>query len=174
MIAEHREPKLLPKDAEPILDAFFTAHFHDDAVTGSAMLRDAILEKHFGIIIPKPPKPRPKRDPIRLPEPCPLCGAPAKSRLMIAHIQAAVSSYYGLPLASMTSAQKALAIARPRQVAMYLASQLTPKSLPEIGRRFGNRDHTTVIHAIRAVKRRIAEDPEIEMDVEILRESLIA
>lgn len=55
---------------------------------------------------------------------------------------------------------------------MFLASELTPKSLPDIGRRFGGRDHTTVIYAIKAVKGRIAADPEIAADVAALREKL--
>ena len=52
----------------------------------------------------------------------------------------------------MTSARRAREVARPRQVAMYLSKRLTPRSLPEIGRRFGGRDHTTVIHAIKRIK----------------------
>jgi len=59
-------------------------------------------------------------------------------------------------------------VARPRQVAMYLAKQLTPRSLPEIGRRFGGRDHTTVIHAVRRIEKLRQTDAELDADVRLL------
>ena len=62
----------------------------------------------------------------------------------------------------MTSARRAREVARPRQVAMYLSKQLTPKSLPDIGRRFGGRDHTTVIHAVRQIEKLRASDAELD------------
>lgn len=167
MIPTYMEPKGLDPQT-PAIGAFFeAAERKDDAERGSSSLRDAILEAQG-----KRPWPRIKREVIHLPEACPLCGAPAKPRLLVAHIQATVASYYGIPLQAMTSAQRGSGIAQHRQVAMFLASELTPKSLPEIGRRFGGRDHTTVIHAIRAVRGRVATDPEIGMDVEVLRERL--
>jgi chromosomal replication initiator protein len=101
-----------------------------------------------------------------------MCGAPAHPRLLVAHIQATVAAYYNIPLAEMYSPHRNKEFAHPRQIAMYLSREMTPRSLPEIGRRFGKRDHTTVIHAIRAVKNRIAEDRETELDVEVLRERL--
>ena len=61
----------------------------------------------------------------------------------------------------MSSARRARAVARPRQVAMYLAKQLTSRSLPEIGRKFGNRDHTTVMHAVQRVGELMARDAEL-------------
>ena len=67
---------------------------------------------------------------------------------------------------------RARAVARPRQVAMYLAKQLTPRSLPEIGRKFGGRDHTTVIHAIKKVEELLAADKAFAEDVEMLRRML--
>ena len=72
----------------------------------------------------------------------------------------------------MTSARRARAIARPRQVAMYLAKQLTSRSLPEIGRKFGNRDHTTVMHAVSRIAELMAADPAFAEDVELLRRML--
>jgi chromosomal replication initiator protein len=63
-------------------------------------------------------------------------------------------------------------VARPRQVAMYLAKQLTTRSLPEIGRKFGGRDHTTVIHAVRKIDELIKIDPAIAQDVELLKRVL--
>jgi chromosomal replication initiator protein len=69
----------------------------------------------------------------------------------------------------MTSARRARAVARPRQVAMYLAKQLTSRSLPEIGRKFGNRDHTTVMHAVARVAELMEQDSEFQERVELLR-----
>lgn len=73
-------------------------------------------------------------------------------RVTILDIQSAVSRRFRTPRADMTSARRAREVARPRQVAMYLAKQLTGNSLHEIGRRFGGRDHTTVIHAVRQIE----------------------
>jgi len=72
----------------------------------------------------------------------------------------------------MHSARRARAVARPRQVAMYLAKQLTPRSLPEIGRRFGGRDHTTVMHAIKKIEELRAADSVMSEDIEQLRRQL--
>jgi hypothetical protein len=94
--------------------------------------------------------------------------------LMVTHIQALVAAYYKIPVREMTSERRHREVSHPRQVAMYLAYELTPKSLPDIGKRFGDRDHTTVIHAIRQVKKRIIEDHEIYADVQALRERLAA
>ena len=66
------------------------------------------------------------------------------------------------------------AVARPRQVAMYLAKQLTPRSLPEIGRNFGGRDHTTVIHAVRKIEELCAEDSQIAEDLEHIKRKIQA
>jgi chromosomal replication initiator protein len=90
-------------------------------------------------------------------------------RITIDDIQRRVAEHYGIRLADMTSARRARAVARPRQVAMYLAKQLTPRSLPEIGKRFGGRDHTTVMHAVRKIEDLRASDPGIADDVELLR-----
>jgi len=72
----------------------------------------------------------------------------------------------------MHSARRSRAVARPRQVAMYLAKQLTPRSLPEIGRKFGGRDHTTVMHAVRKVEELRTADSSFAEDVELLRRML--
>lgn len=74
--------------------------------------------------------------------------------------------------AEMTSARRAREVARPRQVAMYLSKQLTPKSLPDIGRRFGGRDHTTVIHAVRQIEKLRASDAELDADIRLLTRQL--
>ncbi|MCS6778567.1 MAG: chromosomal replication initiator protein DnaA [Geminicoccaceae bacterium] len=93
-------------------------------------------------------------------------------RVTIEEIQKAVVEHFGLRLADMTSARRQRSVARPRQVAMYLAKLLTPRSLPEIGRRFGGRDHTTVMHAVRQIERLVAEDRQLAEDVEALRRRL--
>ena len=63
-------------------------------------------------------------------------------------------------------------VARPRQVAMYLSKQLTPRSLPEIGRRFGGRDHTTIMHGIRKIEELMGSDRQIAEDIDLLRRLL--
>ncbi len=95
-------------------------------------------------------------------------------RVTIDEIQKRVAEYYNIRLADMSSARRARQVARPRQVAMYLAKVLTSRSLPEIGRRFGGRDHTTVMHAVRKVEELMATDASISEDVELLRRMLEA
>ncbi|MEQ1547377.1 MAG: chromosomal replication initiator protein DnaA, partial [Chakrabartia sp.] len=92
----------------------------------------------------------------------------SKRRVTIDEIQRRVSDHYKIRQAEMVSARRAREVARPRQVAMYLAKQLTPRSLPEIGRKFGGRDHTTVIHAVRQIERLRGCDTDIDTDVRTL------
>jgi chromosomal replication initiator protein len=93
-------------------------------------------------------------------------------RISIDEIQSRVSEHYRIRKAEMTSARRAREVARPRQVAMYLSKQLTPRSLPEIGRRFGGRDHTTVIHAVRQIEKLRAQDAELDADIRLLTRQL--
>ncbi|MBV8061878.1 MAG: chromosomal replication initiator protein DnaA [Alphaproteobacteria bacterium] len=93
-------------------------------------------------------------------------------RITIDEIQKKVAEHYNIRLSDMHSARRARQVARPRQVAMYLAKQLTPRSLPEIGRKFGGRDHTTVIHAVRKIEELSAYDAAFKEDVELLRRLL--
>ncbi|MGI9510775.1 MAG: helix-turn-helix domain-containing protein, partial [Geminicoccaceae bacterium] len=93
-------------------------------------------------------------------------------RITIEEIQKRVAEHYGIKLSDMHSARRARVVARPRQVAMYLAKQLTPRSLPEIGRRFGGRDHTTVMHAIKKIEELRAADSVMSEDIEQLRRQL--
>jgi chromosomal replication initiator protein len=93
-------------------------------------------------------------------------------RVTIEEIQKQVAEHYNIRLADMQSARRARVVARPRQVAMYLAKQLTPRSLPEIGRKFGGRDHTTVMYAIRKIDELRAIDPLLSEDIETLRRLL--
>ncbi len=93
-------------------------------------------------------------------------------RITIDEIQRKVAEYYKVRLADMLSARRSREIARPRQVAMYLAKRLTPRSLPEIGRKFGGRDHTTVMHAIKRIDELRAADTDLEQDVATLARQL--
>jgi chromosomal replication initiator protein len=93
-------------------------------------------------------------------------------RVTIEEIQRRVAEHYNIRLTDMSSARRARAVARPRQVAMYLAKQLTSRSLPEIGRKFGNRDHTTVMHAVSRVTELMERDSAFGEDVELLRRML--
>jgi len=93
-------------------------------------------------------------------------------RVTIDEIQKRVAEHYNIRLADMHSARRARAVARPRQVAMYLCKQLTPRSLPEIGRKFGGRDHTTMMHAVRKIEELRASDRVMAEDIELLRRML--
>jgi chromosomal replication initiator protein len=93
-------------------------------------------------------------------------------KVTIEEIQKHVVEHYSLRPTDMSSPRRARAVARPRQVAMYLAKELTQRSLPEIGRRFGNRDHTTVMHAIARVGELMTRDAAFAEDVERLRRRL--
>jgi len=87
-------------------------------------------------------------------------------------IQKVVAEHYALKQADLISERRARAVARPRQVAMWLAKQITTRSLPDIGRRFGGRDHTTVLHAVRRIEALKAEDAAIARDVDVLLRKL--
>ena len=93
-------------------------------------------------------------------------------RVTIEEIQKRVCEHFNIRIADMHSARRARAVARPRQVAMYLAKQLTSRSLPEIGRKFGGRDHTTVMHAVRKIEQICETDAAFAEDVELLRRML--
>ncbi len=93
-------------------------------------------------------------------------------RVTIEEIQKRVAEHYNIRLTDMSSPRRARNVARPRQVAMYLAKQLTSRSLPEIGRRFGGRDHTTVMHAVSRVAELMQADAAFAEDVELLRRML--
>jgi chromosomal replication initiator protein len=93
-------------------------------------------------------------------------------RVTIEEIQKRVAEHFNIRIADMHSARRARAVARPRQVAMYLSKQLTSRSLPEIGRKFGGRDHTTVMHAVRKIEELKQSDAALAEDVELLRRML--
>lgn len=93
-------------------------------------------------------------------------------KLTIDEIQRRVADHYALKINDLISPRRAREVARPRQVAMYLAKMLTPRSLPEIGRRFGGRDHTTVMHAVKRIEELRATDHELDRDINQLRRAL--
>ena len=95
-------------------------------------------------------------------------------RVTIEEIQKKVAEHFNIRLSDMSSPRRARAVARPRQIAMYLAKQLTSRSLPEIGRTFGGRDHTTVMHAVSRIESLKLEDTLIADDLELLKRNLEA
>ena len=96
----------------------------------------------------------------------------SERKVSIDEIIRKVTDHYGLNMSDMLSQRRTRSIARPRQVAMYLAKVLTQHSLPEIGRQFGKRDHTTVIHAVKKVEELQISDSQIVKDIEVLRRQL--
>ncbi|KJE33736.1 chromosomal replication initiation protein [Thalassospira sp. HJ] len=96
----------------------------------------------------------------------------SERRVSIEEIQKRVAEHFNIKVSDMHSARRARAVARPRQVAMYLSKQLTTHSLPEIGRKFGGRDHTTVMHAVRKIEELHGTDPSLCEDIDLLRRML--
>lgn len=93
-------------------------------------------------------------------------------RVRIDDILRTVSKHYGVNRGDLLSGRRNRSIVRPRQIGMYLAKLLTSRSLPEIGRRFGNRDHTTVLHAIRKVEQLMTDDDQLREEIELLKRLL--
>ncbi|MEL6734271.1 MAG: chromosomal replication initiator protein DnaA [Pseudomonadota bacterium] len=90
-------------------------------------------------------------------------------KVRIEDIQRVVARHYNVSRNDMLSNRRTRVIVLPRQIAMYLSKLLTPRSLPEIGRRFGGRDHTTVLHAVRKIERLLAEDQQLAHEIELLK-----
>jgi len=93
-------------------------------------------------------------------------------RISIEDIQKLVADHFNIRLADMSSPRRARAVARPRQVAMYLSKHMTSRSLPEIGKKFGGRDHTTVMHAVRKIEELSASDAVLADDIRLIRKTL--
>jgi chromosomal replication initiator protein len=93
-------------------------------------------------------------------------------QISVENIQKTVADYYKIKVADMYSKKRPASIARPRQIAMYLAKDLTKKSLPEIGELFGGRDHTTVLHAVRKIGDERRNNPELNQQLHVLEQSL--
>jgi chromosomal replication initiator protein len=103
------------------------------------------------------------RDLVRVAEP---------KRIKIEEIQKIVAQHYNVSRSDILSSRRTATVVRPRQIAMYLAKTLTLRSLPEIGRRFGGRDHTTVLHAVRKIEGLVGQDPALNEEVEVLKRRL--
>ncbi len=135
-----------------------------------------VIARRAAAIVPKPvveiPKPQPVLRPLHpyylnkcmwfydLIQPL----KPQETR-KIEDIKRVTAQYYGVTSIDMICNRRTKELVRPRQVAMYLCKTLTPKSLPEIGRRFGNRDHTTVLHAVRKIERLIQTDSTLSAEI---------
>jgi len=96
----------------------------------------------------------------------------SERKVSVEEIQRQVADHYNIRLSEMIGPKRLRAFARPRQVAMYLCKQMTSRSLPEIGRRFGGRDHTTVMHGVKRIEELQVQDAQIAEDLEILRRTL--
>lgn len=103
------------------------------------------------------------RDLVRIAEP---------KRIKIEDIQKIVAQHYNVSRSDILSSRRTATVVRPRQIAMYLAKTMTLRSLPEIGRRFGGRDHTTVLHAVRKIEGLVGQDPALSEEVEVLKRRL--
>ena len=95
-------------------------------------------------------------------------------KITVEEIQRKVSDHYNIRLSDLIGPKRVRTFARPRQVAMYLAKTMTSRSLPEIGRRFGGRDHTTIMHGVRKIEELKQQDSQIADDLELLRRALEA
>ncbi|MGA7383489.1 MAG: chromosomal replication initiator protein DnaA [Methylocella sp.] len=104
------------------------------------------------------------RDLVRTPDP---------KKVKIEDIQKLVASHFNVSRADILSARRTASVVRPRQIAMYLSKLLTPRSLPEIGRRFGGRDHTTVLHAVRKITGLVSTDGTLSEAIELLKRMLL-
>jgi chromosomal replication initiator protein len=93
-------------------------------------------------------------------------------QITVDNIQKTVADFYKIKIADMYSKRRPASIAKPRQVAMYLAKELTQKSLPEIGELFGGRDHTTVLHAVRKIGSERGQDTELNQALHVLEQTL--
>lgn len=93
-------------------------------------------------------------------------------KLTIEEIQRKVAEHYNVRLSDLIGPKRIRTIARPRQVAMYLSKQMTHRSLPEIGKRFGGRDHTTIMHGVRKIEELMAIDSQLADDLQLLRRQL--
>jgi chromosomal replication initiator protein len=90
----------------------------------------------------------------------------------VENIQKTVADFYKIKVADMYSKKRPASIARPRQIAMYIAKEMTQKSLPEIGELFGGRDHTTVLHAVRKISAERQKNTELNQQLHVLEQTL--
>lgn len=119
-----------------------------------------------------PPPQEPPPEIIDVPNFLPIRSEPP--RITTRYIQHVVAQYYGITVLDIISERRTKNVVCPRQVAMYLAKTLTLRSLPEIGRRFGGRDHTTALHGVRKISSLLEIDQELADDIALLRKQLEA
>jgi chromosomal replication initiator protein len=93
-------------------------------------------------------------------------------QISVENIQKAVADFYSIKVADMYSKKRPANIARPRQIAMFMAKELTQKSLPEIGELFGGRDHTTVLHAVRKIGEERSHDGQLNHEIHVIEQTL--
>lgn len=96
----------------------------------------------------------------------------SERRVTVEEIQRKVADHFSIRLADLVGPRRVRSVARPRQIAMYLSKQLTDRSLPDIGRRFGGRDHTTIMHGVRKIEELRASDAQLAEDIDLLRRLL--
>ena len=94
--------------------------------------------------------------------------------ISINYIQKQVSYYYNMDLNDMSSSRRSISIARPRQIAMYLCKYLTSFSYPEIGKSFGGKDHTTVIHAVKKIETLLNDDQKLKKQIFELKQAIFS
>ena len=97
----------------------------------------------------------------------------SNKKITIEEIQKKVAEHFNIRITDMHSPRRSRSVARPRQIAMYLAKKMTTRSLPEIGRRFANRDHTTVIHAVKTITRLRDKDEEMAKNIAQIKSLLL-
>lgn len=172
----------------PILNAIHqrSVRFHQHIAVQAARVIHPIDRSYsipntpFGIPKFREPAPRERKtDPIASYHHCmwfyslvfhvPMTGP---TPLTVDTIQRKVCEHYGIKRVLLLSERRTAKVVRPRQVAMYLAKTLTVRSFPEIGRRFGNRDHTTVLHAVRKIEGLLKTDNELESKIALIRAEL--
>jgi chromosomal replication initiator protein len=150
--------------SEPVLACIARALSHSGRDLDGAVNRLLAHNKLTGQPVSMELAEREIRDMIRPQEP---------KRVKVEDIQRIVARQYNISRADLLSSRRTANVVRPRQVAMYLAKTMTLRSLPEIGRRFGGRDHTTVLHAVRKIERLVGDDNQVADEVETLKRQLL-
>jgi Bacterial dnaA protein helix-turn-helix len=139
----------------------------------------ASLRRHHGeeeppavIPVPEPPKPLPPIPNAVIAGACKIAFPPIVLNQIEAIQRAVIQEFPGVTMSDLKSDRRTAKVVHPRQVAMYLAKKVTLRSLPEIGRRFGGRDHTTVLHAVRKIEAKIENDPELAARIERIKDNI--
>ncbi|BBB99379.1 hypothetical protein M2192_001178 [Bradyrhizobium elkanii USDA 61] len=139
----------------------------------------ASLRRHHGeeeppvvVPVPEPPKLLPPIPNAVIAGACKIAFPPIIINQIEAIQRAVLREYPGLTMADMKSSRRTAKIVNARQIAMYLAKKITSRSLPDIGRRFGGRDHTTVLHAVRKIEAKAEKDPVLSAEIERIKENI--